>query len=122
MKIYINHIAIYAKDMLKMLEFYKNILGFNVVEIKYHENNSIKMIRMSVNEEQSIELFNFDTFSTNKEGEFVNSGFMHIGFEYKDLKKEINNINKNVFIGDDKRKHFFIKDPENNLIEFSKGD
>lgn len=119
----IDHIAIYAKNILCLSEFYIQTFGFVETNRKYHEDGKIKMIGLKVNETQMIELFNFDRDDHNLNQGYVNSGYMHLGFEIYDLNSFLVGVNSNIieqnFIGTDGIHHIFIRDPEKNLIELS---
>ena len=63
--------------------------------------------------------------SVEKKDEYVNRGYMHIGFASKNMKpmkERILNYNyviKEEGYGKDGLKHFWVEDPEKNLIEFT---
>lgn len=121
----INHIAIYANDMAKMLFFYSNILGFTEIKRVYHENGMIKMIGLAIGDEQMIELFNFNFQNNEMKHKYVNWGFMHVGFavdRINDIKRKIEESGvaiEELSRGNDGLKHLFIFDPERNLLEFT---
>lgn len=115
----INHIAIYAKELVNTVEFYCQVFGFPKTEIKYHEDGRIKMIRLEVNESQSIEFMNFDKDPPKKKGEYVTSGYMHFGLSLNNVHEYAKRTRQeySTFIASDGSTRIFIKDPEENLIE-----
>lgn len=120
----IDHIAIYAKDMNNMIEFYSYVFAFKETERKCHENGEIKMVRLRINDFQCVELFNFDNQIGSSKGH-VTSGYMHLGVKVEDIEKYVkilflNNIKLDQdFIGSDGTRHVFFQDPEHNQIELS---
>ena len=122
----IHHIAIYTNNFDEMLMFYCDVLGCTEMQRIFHENGNVKMIKLSISEQQVLELFNFNYLNKEIKHKFVNWGYMHMGFATKDfstLKKKLlcNNIDivDETECGNDGLKHFFVEDPEKNLIEFT---
>lgn len=121
----LDHIAIYAYDIDVMRAFYEEGLGFKEISRTYHNNGSVKMIRLAISKSCCIELFNFDanmSSTYNSPTEKVNSGFMHVGIGVDNLKELYVLQNKScydIFQGQDNRKHIFLLDPEGNQIEFT---
>lgn len=122
----IHHIAIYVNNFDEMLMFYCNVLGFTETQRIYHGNGNVKMIKLSISEQQILELFNFDYVNKEIKHKFVNWGYMHVGFAVESLsvlKKKLLDNNVNIIdeteFGNDGLKHLFVEDPEKNLIEFT---
>ena len=121
----LDHIAIYAKDMELMVSFYNKLLGSAEVGRTYHKDGTVKMIRVLVNDKQTIEFFNFEKVNSKKNG-YINGGFMHVGFSVKDIDLTIENIKKSgvstikeKYKGVDGYYHIFLEDPEFNQLELT---
>lgn len=123
---WINHIAIYGNNIDEMYYFYHTILGFSEMERVSDDLGKMHMVRLCISNSQNLEIFNFNSVQVEKKEEYVNRGFMHLGFAHSDVEavRDIllaHNISicEDIKIGRDGLKHFFINDPEKNLIEFT---
>lgn len=123
---WINHVAIYGNNIDEMYLFYHKILGFAEMEKVFDDSGYIRMIRLQVSENQNLEIFNFNSIQIEKKNEYVNRGYMHLGFAHSDVgairdQFVANNIIicDDIKVGHDGLKHFFVEDPEKNLIEFT---
>lgn len=122
----INHVAIYGNNIDEMYSFYHTILGFSEMERVFDDDGKIRMIRLRVSESQNLEIFNFNSMQIEKKSGYVNRGYMHLGFAHSDVGEIRNRLVANnilicedIKVGHDGLRHFFIEDPEKNLIEFT---
>lgn len=104
----------------------ENKNGTLVGERVFDEVGNVRMIRFQISESQSLEIFNFNSVKFAKKSEYINRGFMHVGFAHNNvyeirewLKSNNVEIQTDIRVGHDGLKHFFVEDPEKNLIEFT---
>lgn len=123
---WIEHVAIYGNDINKMLSFYNEVLEFDVIMKRFDDVGKIRCVTLKINEKEKIEIMNFDFLKVEKRDIYVNQGFMHIGLGCNNIAKMrekllIKNIDikEEIKVGYDRKEHFFIEDPEKNLIEFT---
>lgn len=115
----INHVAIYASNIYRTSEFYQSIFGAKETERKYTSSGRIRMLRLSLNDKQCIELFNYDDCYAQPSIPHVTSGYMHIGYFVSNVEDYIKKVSliEQDFIGSDGIRRVFLRDPENNQIE-----
>ena len=119
----IHHIAIICSDYNKSLDFYKNVLGLNVLSENYRTERKSYKTDLALNDEYIIELFSFPdppNRLTNPEA----TGLRHLAFEVDNLDesvKELDRLNinhENIRIDELTSKRFlFFKDPDGLPIE-----
>lgn len=123
---WINHVAIYGNNIDAMYLFYHSILGFPEMERSFDDLGKVRMIRLKITKNQYLEIFNFNSMQIEKRNEYVNRGYMHLGFASSDVREMRDQLVSNniiicedIKVGHDGLKHFFIEDPEKNLIEIT---
>lgn len=123
------HIAISVKDINKSIEFYK-LFGFKIIKEWYAEDSSVNIVHLD-NNGLIIEIFNYKHFqempnqSKNLETDLVEIGVKHFAFSVNNINAaydELLNlgvINDTVKITKGRlgKSYFFIKDPDEILIE-----
>ena len=118
----IAHICFGCRDLLKSIEFYSSLFGFEIVHEYRNENNVLYGVFLSCGGNTYLELFN-DQESIAKGGLF-----RHVCFEVTDLNLLIQkfsslNISFEKKRGrSDKTLQAFIFDPDGNKIEFHQYD
>ncbi len=118
----LSHISLSSKSLEKVKKFYVDLLGFKKIhEFKNPQTNEIYGFFLSSGSNTFLEFFK----SRNKR-KFGNV-FRHICFEVRDIKK----LRKKLILlspsiikrgKTDKILQFFVKDYENNLVEFHQRD
>ncbi len=117
-----HHVAIIASEKVRSLQFYVDILGFEVVEEIKRANGTIK-IDLNKNGVGSIELFIYSSPPdrlTYPEA----AGLRHLAFEVKDIDVAVDECKKHGLTVEairhdpiDGKKFTFIFDPDNLPIE-----
>ena len=115
----LSHICLSTKNLKKVREFYVNILNFKIDHEFINENKQIYGYFINTGNNTYLEFFLSKTNINQK-----NSSLRHICFEvydievfFKKIKKKFPGIKLRVGKTDNIRQ-FFIKDYENNIIEF----
>jgi catechol-2,3-dioxygenase len=121
------HVGIVVNDLNKMLWFYQDIIGLEILydKIVNSVNKSPRIIKLGWENKIIVELLYFGNCKINKKSLFEN-GYTHFALTIDNVKtlydKFIDNnlpIINTPTISDEKTvKVFFGSDPENNIIEF----
>jgi len=131
------HIGIVVNNIDKMLWFYRDILGLEVMYDKIEEgkflnhilntnNESPRIIKLGLNGKTIVELLYFNRCKEEPKKSLVNNGYTHFAITVGDCEKlftsfidnNISVINTPIQSTDNNVKVFFGVDPENNIIEF----
>jgi lactoylglutathione lyase len=123
----IGHMAFVVSDMEKSLQFYRDVLGFEVIQELHDENDNPWLTYLRVKNGQYIELFH------NGTRKFVGSdktaGFLHMCIEVNDIFEIKTHLEKNNVVidiqplqGKDHNYQCWVKDPDGNKIEFMQLD
>jgi catechol 2,3-dioxygenase-like lactoylglutathione lyase family enzyme len=115
----LSHVCLSTKNLEKVRDFYINILKFKIVHEFINKNKETYGYFINVGNNSFIEFFLVEKIENSNL-----SSFRHLCFEvynidnlYKRLKKKFPKIK--IKIGKtDGIKQFFVKDFENNIIEF----
>ncbi|MFA5117978.1 MAG: VOC family protein [Candidatus Omnitrophota bacterium] len=134
----LRHTGIVVKDLEKMLRFYRDLLGFKVIEKKNESSRYIDTIlklkkvmvttvKMAADDGSLIELLCFDSHprSISIKKYLCNTGFSHIAFTVNDIEAEYGKLRKRGIkfnslpqvSPDGYAKVVFFCDPERNFIE-----
>ena len=130
------HVGIVVNDLDKMIWFYQDLIGLEIIYDKIEEgrflnhilnsnNKSPRIIKLGRNNETIVELLYFGDCEINEKNLFDN-GYTHFALTIGDgnylYDKFIENglsVINTPSISDEKTvKVFFGMDPENNIIEF----
>jgi len=130
------HVGIVVNDLDKMLWFYRDLIGLEILYDKIEEgrflnhilnsdNKSPRIIKLGFDNKTIVELLYFGSCDVNKKSLFEN-GYTHFALTINDVNflydKFIDNnlsVINTPTISDEKTvKVFFGMDPENNIIEF----
>ena len=131
------HTGIIVNDIQKSLYFYRDILGFNVIQdytdnsdyinkIVGLKNANIHMVKLEAPDRTIIEIVKYINHPTgNSENQFYNVGTCHIAFQINDAEKvweKLNNhdvpvISKPILSSENIAKVFFCIDPDGVRIE-----
>jgi catechol 2,3-dioxygenase-like lactoylglutathione lyase family enzyme len=130
------HVGIVVNDLDKMIWFYQDLIGLEIIYDKIEEgrflnhilnsnNKSPRIIKLGRNNKTIVELLYFGDCKINKKNLFDN-GYTHFALTIDDsnclydkfIKNGLSVINTPT-ISDEKTVNvFFGMDPENNIIEF----
>jgi catechol 2,3-dioxygenase-like lactoylglutathione lyase family enzyme len=130
------HVGIVVNDLDKMIWFYQDLIGLEIIYDKSEEgrflnhilnsnNKSPRIIKLGRNNKTIVELLYFGDCKINKKNLFDN-GYTHFALTIDDsnclydkfIKNGLSVINTPT-ISDEKTVNvFFGMDPENNIIEF----
>jgi catechol 2,3-dioxygenase-like lactoylglutathione lyase family enzyme len=130
------HVGIVVNDLDKMLWFYQDVIGLEILYDKIEEgdflnhilnsnNKSPRIIKLGLDNKTIVELLYFGPCKINKKNLFEN-GYTHFALTIENVKslyeKFIDNnllvINTPIISDEKTVKVFFGVDPENNIIEF----
>ena len=132
------HFGIVVKDMKRSIEFYQNVLGFQIKKEANEtgeyldkmldlKNVQVKTVKMSINEDETlIELLEYSSpTSMNCEKRVFDFGVSHFALTVENLDELIINLKKNhvklnsepVISPDKKAKVAFCFDPDGSPIE-----
>lgn len=138
-----NHLCIVVNDLNKVIPFYRDVLGFRVVESGTRTGKETELAfgvpnvkfkiykAFSPNGHFYIELIQYLTpkiKNSAKDSQITNSGFNHFGIEVKDVEKAYKiitasggkAISKPVTLTESGTRMFFACDPDGNRIEIFK--
>ena len=115
----LSHICLFTKNLNKVRDFYINLLKFKIVHEFINEKNEIYGFFINTGNNTFLEFFLTEKILAKE-----SNSFRHICFEvydidnfYKKMKKKFPDIKLKIGKTDN-IKQFFIKDFENNVIEF----
>jgi catechol 2,3-dioxygenase-like lactoylglutathione lyase family enzyme len=130
------HVGIVVNDLDKMLWFYQDVIGLEILYDKIEEgdflnhilnsnNKSPRIVKLGWDNKTIVELLYFGVCKINTKNLFEN-GYTHFALTIENVKslydKFIDNnllvINTPVISDEKTVKVFFGLDPENNIIEF----
>lgn len=136
-----HHIGIVISDLEKQFHFYRDLLGFTIVDNGLRGGKEVeislaipdakyRMYRATApNSDFFIQFLKFENpmiEQKNKAGSMNALGFNHIGFEVDDIDKMYNLLKKSgvviisnpVILNETGTKLFYARDPEGNTVEF----
>lgn len=118
----LSHISISTKSLSKVKKFYVELLNLKIIhEFKNKKNNETYGFFLSSGKNTFLEFFK------NKDKRQIGNVFRHLCFEVKDIKR----VRKKLIFykptsikrgKTDKILQFFVKDLENNIVEFHQRD
>jgi catechol 2,3-dioxygenase-like lactoylglutathione lyase family enzyme len=130
------HVGIVVNDLDKMIWFYQDLIGLEIIYDKIEEgrflnhilnsnNKSPRIIKLGQNNKTIVELLYFGDCEINKKNLFDN-GYTHFALTIDDsnylydkfIKNGLSVINTPTISDEKTVKVFFGIDPENNIIEF----
>ena len=130
------HVGIVVNDLNKMIWFYQDLIGLEIIYDKIEEgrflnhilnsnNKSPRIIKLGRNNKTIVELLYFGDCEINKKNLFDN-GYTHFALTIDDsnylydkfIKNGLSVINTPTISDEKTVKVFFGMDPENNIIEF----
>jgi catechol 2,3-dioxygenase-like lactoylglutathione lyase family enzyme len=130
------HVGIVVNDLDKMIWFYQDLIGLEIIYDKIEEgrflnhilnsnNKSPRIIKLGRNNKTIVELLYFGDCKINKKNLFDN-GYTHFALTIDDsnclydkfIKNGLSVINTPTISDEKTVKVFFGVDPENNIIEF----
>lgn len=130
------HVGIVVNDLDKMIWFYQDLIGLEIIYDKIEEgrflnhilnsnNKSPRIIKLGQNNKTIVELLYFGDCEINKKNLFDN-GYTHFALTIDDgnylydkfIKNGLSVINTPTISDEKTVKVFFGMDPENNIIEF----
>ena len=130
------HVGIVVNDLDKMIWFYQDLIGLEIIYDKIEEgrflnhilnsnNKSPRIIKLGQNNKTIVELLYFGDCDINKKNLFDN-GYTHFALTIDDgnylydkfIKNGLSVINTPSISDEKTVKVFFGMDPENNIIEF----
>jgi catechol 2,3-dioxygenase-like lactoylglutathione lyase family enzyme len=130
------HVGIVVNDLDKMIWFYQDLIGLEIIYDKIEEgrflnhilnsnNKSPRIIKLGQNNKTIVELLYFGGCEINKKNLF-NNGYTHFALTIDDsnylydkfIKNGLSVINTPTISDEKTVKVFFGIDPENNIIEF----
>jgi len=130
------HVGIVVNDLDKMIWFYRDLIGLEIIYDKIEEgrflnhilnsnNKSPRIIKLGQNNKTIVELLYFGDCDINKKNLFDN-GYTHFALTIDDgnylydkfIKNGLSVINTPSISDEKTVKVFFGMDPENNIIEF----
>ena len=115
----LSHVCISTKNLKKVKDFYVDILNFKIDHEFINENNEIYGYFINTGNKTFLEFFLSKTKIIKN-----NTPLRHICFEVYNIDLFFNKIKKKIPTSQlklgktDNIKQFFIKDYENNIIEF----
>lgn len=133
----IRHTGIVVDDLEKSLNFYRDLLGFEVVKradeggpfierILALEKASVTTVKMTSQDGQMIELLSYKKHATEKQERRINDvGLSHVAFSVNDIDREYEKLRKHAveFISepaispDGYAKVAFCRAPEGTFVE-----
>lgn len=130
------HVGIVVNDLNKMIWFYQDLIGLEIIYDKIEEgrflnhilnsnNKSPRIIKLGRNNKTIVELLYFGGCEINKKNLF-NNGYTHFALTIDDgnylydkfIENGLSVINTPTISDEKTVKVFFGMDPENNIIEF----
>jgi len=130
------HIGIVVNDLDKMVWFYRDLIGLEILYDKIEEgrflnhilntnNKSPRIIKLGCDNKTIVELLYFGDCEINEKNLF-NNGYTHFALTIEDgnslynkfIENGLSVINTPSISDEETVKVFFGKDPENNIIEF----
>ena len=130
------HVGIVVNDLDKMIWFYQDLIGLEIIYDKIEEgrflnhilnsnNKSPRIIKLGQNNKTIVELLYFEGCEINKKNLF-NNGYTHFALTIDDgnylydkfIENGLSVINTPTISDEKTVKVFFGMDPENNIIEF----
>jgi catechol-2,3-dioxygenase len=130
------HIGIVVNDLNKMVWFYQDLIGLEILYDKIEEgrflnhilnnnNKSSRIIKLGRDNKTIVELLYFGDCEINEKNLF-NNGYTHFALTIEDgnslynkfIENGLSVINTPSISDEETVKVFFGKDPENNIIEF----
>ena len=130
------HVGIVVNDLDKMIWFYQDLIGLEIIYDKIEDgrflnhilnsdNKSPRIIKLGRNNKTIVELLYFGDCKINEKNLFDN-GYTHFALTIEDsnslydkfIKNDLSVINTPIISDEKTVKVFFGVDPENNIIEF----
>jgi catechol 2,3-dioxygenase-like lactoylglutathione lyase family enzyme len=130
------HVGIVVNDLDKMVWFYRDLIGLEIIYDKIEEgaflnyilnsnNKSPRIIKLGRDNKTIVELLYFGDCEINKKNLFDN-GYTHFALTIEDgnslydkfIKNNLSVVNTPIISDEKTVKVFFGVDPENNIIEF----
>ena len=130
------HVGIVVNDLNKMIWFYQDLIGLEIIYDKIEDgrflnhilnsnNKSPRIIKLGRNNKTIVELLYFGDCKINEKNLFDN-GYTHFALTIEDgnslydkfIKNDLSVINTPIISDEKTVKVFFGMDPENNIIEF----
>ena len=130
------HVGIVVNDLDKMIWFYQDLIGLEIIYDKIEEgrflnhilnsdNKSPRIIKLGQDNKTIVELLYFGDCKINEKNLFDN-GYTHFALTIDDsnslydkfIKNDLSVINTPIISDEKTVKVFFGVDPENNIIEF----
>lgn len=130
------HVGIVVNELDKMIWFYQDLIGLEIIYDKIEEgrflnhilnsdNKSPRIIKLGQDNKTIVELLYFGDCKINKKNLFEN-GYTHFALTIEDsdslhdklIKNNLPVINTPIVSDERTVKVFFGMDPENNIIEF----
>ncbi len=111
MKPNIDHLNRYVSDVVKFIEFYQNILGYELIDRGIKENGMNYAI---------LKGYEHELFISEREGFEVNKeNFRHIGYSIDNVDKHLYDLKSKGYVDDRLQiivkqftRQFYIKDPD----------
>ena len=133
----IRHSGLVVKDLSKMIRFYTNILGMNIVEETLEQGQyidtlfaiegiKVKIVKMAADNGNLIELLCFESHpSARVRKNIPDIGHSHISFTVEDIDREYTKLKAEgleansppLLSPDSKVKVLYCRDPEGNFVE-----
>lgn len=130
------HVGIVVNDLDKMIWFYQDLIGLEIIYDKIEDgrflnhilnsnNKSPRIIKLGRDNKTIVELLYFGDCKINEKNLFDN-GYTHFALTIEDnnslydkfIKNDLYVINTPIISDEKTVKVFFGMDPENNIIEF----
>ena len=130
------HVGIVVNDLDKMIWFYQDLIGLDIIYDKIEEgrflnhilnsnDESPRIIKLGKDNKTIVELLYFGDCKINEKNLFDN-GYTHFALTIEDsnslydkfIKNDLSVINTPIISDEKTVKVFFGVDPENNIIEF----
>jgi catechol 2,3-dioxygenase-like lactoylglutathione lyase family enzyme len=130
------HVGIVVNDLDKMIWFYQDLIGLEIIYDKIEDgrflnhilnsdNKSPRIIKLGQDNKTIVELLYFGDCKINEKNLFDN-GYTHFALTIEDsnslydkfIKNDLSVINTPIISDEKTVKVFFGVDPENNIIEF----
>lgn len=119
----VHHIAIICSDYRKSLEFYRDVLGFEVMSEHYRAERDSYKTDLMLNGEYAIELFSFPNPPKRVSGPEA-AGLRHLAFKVADIEGAVHELKakgvecEEIRIDPYTGKAFtFFRDPDNLPLE-----
>lgn len=130
-KLRLDHPAITVKDLKRSIEFYRDILGFEVLGQMVQRNGTFKIVYLQAGDAR-IELFHFTEKGRDLDPTVtdLDLGFKHLGFRVDDVdavaaELKAKGVEFTVEPKDSSSggvRLAFFKDPDGNLLEIISGE